>query len=37
MEHIIMEAIQIELYHNNMKKEEGFTLSKLWKPLIQTL
>jgi hypothetical protein len=31
--HIIMEATEIELYPNNMSKEDGFCLSKSWKPL----
>jgi hypothetical protein len=37
MEHIIREAIQIELHSDNVKREEGFSLSKSWKPLIQAL
>jgi hypothetical protein len=37
MECIIREAIEIELFHNNMNREEGFYLSMLWKPLLQTL
>jgi hypothetical protein len=34
MDHIVREAIQIELYRNNMNREVGFYLSKSWKPLI---
>jgi hypothetical protein len=34
MNHIIREAIEIELHSNNMNKEDDFTLSKSWKPLI---
>jgi hypothetical protein len=32
-----MEAIEIELHPNNMKREVGFCLSKSWKPLIFSL
>jgi len=32
MEHVIREAIEIELHPDNMNKEEGFSLSKAWKP-----
>jgi hypothetical protein len=31
MEHVIREAIEIELHPDNMNKEEGFSLSKAWK------
>jgi hypothetical protein len=37
MDRIIREAIEIELNPYNMNKEEGFCLSKSWKPLICTL
>jgi hypothetical protein len=37
MECIIREAIEIELHPDCMNKEEGFSLSKSWKPLLQTL
>jgi hypothetical protein len=37
MDCIIMEAIDIELHPNNMKKETGFCLNKSWKPLICSL
>jgi hypothetical protein len=32
-----MEATDIKLHSDNMKMEEGFSLSKAWKPLLQTL
>jgi hypothetical protein len=37
MDRIVREAIEIELQPYNMNKEEGFCLSKSWKPLICTL
>jgi hypothetical protein len=37
MECIIREAIAVELHSNIMKREESFSLSRSWKPLIQTL
>jgi hypothetical protein len=37
VEFIIKEAMEIELHSDNMNREEGFFLSKLWKPLLQTL
>jgi hypothetical protein len=37
LDRIIREAIEIELHPYNMNKEEGFRLSKSWKPLICTL
>jgi hypothetical protein len=27
----------VELHSNNMEREEGFSQSKSWKPLVQTL
>jgi hypothetical protein len=36
MECIIREAIEIKLHPDNMIRE-GFSLSKGWKPLLQTL
>jgi hypothetical protein len=36
MDHIIMMAIEIELHPNNMNRETGFCLSKLWKPLVSS-
>jgi len=32
-----MEAVEIELHPDNINGEKGFSLSKTWKPLLQTL
>jgi hypothetical protein len=34
MDRIIREGTEIELHPNNMNREEGFCLTKSWKPLI---
>jgi hypothetical protein len=34
---IMREVIEIELQPNNIKREDGFSLSKSWKPLIHTM
>jgi hypothetical protein len=36
MECMVREVIEIELHPGNMNREEGFSLSKSWKPLFQT-
>jgi hypothetical protein len=37
MERIIRETTEIKLHPDNMNKEEGFSLKKAWKLLLQTL
>jgi hypothetical protein len=37
MDHIVREAIEIELHPYNINREGGFCLSKSWKPLIGSL
>jgi hypothetical protein len=37
VECIITEMMEIELHPDNMNRQEGFSLSRPWKPLIQTL
>jgi hypothetical protein len=37
MDRIIREAIEIKLHPNNMNREDGFSLSRSWKPLINNL
>jgi hypothetical protein len=37
MKHFVREAIEIEPHPDNMNKKEGFSLSKSWGPLLQTL
>jgi hypothetical protein len=34
LDRIIRKAIEIELHPNNINREDGFSLSRLWKPLI---
>jgi hypothetical protein len=37
MDHIVREAIEIELHPYNINREGGFCLNKSWKPLIGSL
>jgi hypothetical protein len=37
MDHIVKEADETELHPNRMNKEDGFSLSKVCKPLIHSL
>jgi hypothetical protein len=33
MEHHVRDMTEIEVHHDNINKEEGFFLSKSWRPL----
>jgi len=37
LDHLIIEAIEIEIHPNNMNRDGGFNLSKSWKPLLRKL
>ena len=37
MEHLIMEAIQVELHANNLNREDGLRLSTTWKSILKLM
>jgi hypothetical protein len=37
MDRVIREATEIKLHPNNLNREDGFSLSRAWKPLIHDL
>jgi hypothetical protein len=37
LEHLIIEAIEMDLLPNNISRDEGLTLSRSWRPTLRYL